>query len=314
MKIVRSVGICLAIFLVGMLRPAQAQSPSSIPGLLRVDTVVATSDDSFLKQFSYPVDTQAASGSCVLIGRKNGAYYALTAAHVVSGPAVEGGISVVVNKIPYKAKVVSSFAASGLDLALISFQHSGFLPLAILFPNLQAALAEEGSYSLRGWRQVGSDRSVATVVGYSTASDAVTEPMYRKVVVSLQDRIDANKDGYEFAYEAATFPGMSGGGVFAWLVNTGDFLKEAQAGQAPMYRPSFPVLIGVHGRSEGYAAGGRSGLSLGVPVDLIAKALKGVSLDYGIPSSIKAILAEFDSYKGYCWKKHDFIDGKWVCS
>ena len=314
MKMFRFAGVCAAFFLVGALRPALAQDPSSIPGLLKVDTVLAVSDDSFLKQFSYPVDTQAASGSCVLIGHKNGTYYALTAAHVVAGAAVKGGLSVIVNKVPYKAKVFSSFAAAGVDMAVVGFQYPGVLPLAILFPNLQAALADESSFSLRGWRQVSPDRSVATVIGYSAASDVVTAPMTRKVVVSLQDRIKGNKDGYEFAYDAATYPGMSGGGIFAWMANTGDFVEEAKAGVKPVFRPSFPVLIGVHGRSEGYAAGGRSGLSLGVPVDLIAKTLKGVSSSFGIPSSLKEILAEFDSYKGYCWKEPVLLEGKWVCS
>ena len=58
----------------------------------------------------------------------------------------------------------------------------------------------------------------------------------------------------------------------------------------------FPVLLAVHGRSEGYGDQGRSGISLGVPiVDDIKNHLDSKSDEYGIKIGEKEIRSYVDN-------------------
>lgn len=293
--------------------PAWARTPSDMPGMLKADTVVAVSDDSQLRFLVHPVNTQAGSGSCVVVGKKVGTYFALTAAHVVANSSINGGFSVDINGQAYKARKISTFENKGIDLAIISFNYSGELPVAIMHSSLKLLLDKEGSYGLFGYQSIDQMRSVATVAGYSMPSEAVTKPLFRKIVVSLKDRISGNKAGYELAYDAATYPGMSGGGVFAWVSNVGDFMRSAESGKPSQLMPSFPVLIGIHGKSEEYTTGGRSGLSLGLPIDLVSTQINEKAPLLGAPSSLKDVLARLDEYESVCWNKSDFVNGRWAC-
>ncbi len=58
------------------------------------------------------------------------------------------------------------------------------------------------------------------------------------------------------------------------------------------------ALVAIHGRSEKYHSGGRSGLSLGVPVDLINDYLIDNSKRLGIPGTQEAIEETINSQ--YC--------------
>jgi len=299
--------------------PSQFQSttgfPSGIPDILHVDTVVAVMDDSQLKSFVYPVNTQAGSGTCVVVGKIRNTYYALTAAHVVKEDSVKGGFSVIINGVNYVASKVPAFVYKGIDLAIISFNYSGNLPLAVMHSNLSNALKSEVSFEIPGYENISPSNSTVTVAGYSMSSDAIDRPVFRKMTVSLQDRIKSNQNGYELAYPAATFPGMSGGGIFAWVINSRSNWKEYSKGIKPIHRPSFPILIGIHGKSEGYLGAGRSGISLGIPVDIIANQTKNESVRMGIPNAISTILAALDGYKNVCWLplKMNMSTGKFLC-
>ena len=79
-------------------------------------------------------------------------------------------------------------------------------------------------------------------------------------------------------YQASTVPGMSGGPIIGYR------------GMNPVKVSSLPIgevlpigLIAIHGRSEDYIGGGRSGMSLAVPVDLAKDYLTKNSDDLGIP-------------------------------
>ena len=123
-------------------------------------------------------------------------------------------------------------------------------------------------------------------------SKSVSVPIFRKISAVLLDRARGNKDGYEVLYEASTVPGMSGGPIVGW--------REACLTQNEGFystTPSYFSLIAIHGRSEAYGAG-RSGMSLGVPIDLISDYLSKNSSKYGIPikdSELRALVN-----KQYC--------------
>lgn len=310
--------LLIASSLLAFVLPASvwARTPSGMPSMLKANTVVAVSNDSQLRSFVHPVSTQAGSGSCVVIGKREGTYFALTAAHVVSGSSINGGFSVDINGAAYEARKISSFEGKGVDLAIVSFNYPANLPIAIMQPSLKILLDKENTYGMYGYQSVDGSRSVATVAGYSMPSEAVTRPIFRKITVSLQDRINGNKDGFEFAYDAATYPGMSGGGIFAWIMNNPDekeIMKEIMAGKKFELMPAFPVLIGIHGKSEEYSSGGRSGLSLGIPIDLVSLQLTEKASEIGAPTTLKEALARLDELKDVCWNKSDYVNGQWVC-
>ena len=126
--------------------------------------------------------------------------------------------------------------------------------------------------------------------GISMPSGAVTVPIYRFTEFVIQERAHGNKDGYELLYAASTVPGMSGGPIIGYR----EFGKINQ-GKCDF---SGIALLAIHGRSEKYHSGGRSGLSLGVPVDLIKDYLVSNSERLGIPVNQNDIESTLSSQ--YC--------------
>ena len=94
-------------------------------------------------------------------------------------------------------------------------------------------------------------------------SGAVTVPILRYTEFALQERAEGNLNGYEMIYQASTVPGMSGGPIIGYRGMNAVKVSSLPFGEV------LPIgLIAIHGRSEDYVGGGRSGMSLAVPVDL----------------------------------------------
>ena len=88
-------------------------------------------------------------------------------------------------------------------------------------------------------------------------------------------RAKGNQNGYEAIYLAtSTVPGMSGGPIIGARIcaqrNPEYFTPSKFSGSGWSDSGAYPGVIGMHGMSEEYLdSGGRSGTSLGIPLDLI---------------------------------------------
>lgn len=221
------------------------------------------------------IETPGSSGSGVIIGFKDGVFTALTAAHVMSDfNSTEKFYAV---SLPYnkRYKIISTdFPSKGnLDIAVVRFKATEPLYIQPLNFFINAPTTEGSEW--------GTDNDGARGAGISLPSGAVTVPIMRFNEFATQPRAEGNKDGYEFLYIASTVPGMSGGPIVGW--------RQACETEGVYKGAGYFSLIAIHGRSEEYSSGGRSGLSLAVPVQLIENFLRKKSTTYGIPSTIEAI-------------------------
>ena len=117
------------------------------------------------------------------------------------------------------------------------------------------------------------------VAGISLPTGAIQVPLFRISTAEMQSRANGNQNGYEAIYAAtSTVPGMSGGGVFGARLCP-NFSHNGRSSWG-----AYPGLIAIHGMSEGYGDGqGRSGVSLGVPIDLAISYLGDNAKALGIP-------------------------------
>ena len=111
-------------------------------------------------------------------------------------------------------------------------------------------------------------------------------------------------------YKSSTVPGMSGGPVLGKRFISCDSpttkFNQDKDGHEMLYKDAksivnmnrmvadnaifgYLTLLGIHGRSEEYHSGGRSGLSLGIPIDLIKDYLVDNSDRLGIPVTEKDV-------------------------
>lgn len=124
------------------------------------------------------------------------------------------------------------------------------------------------------------------VAGVSIPTKAIPIAITRFSSAELLARVNGNKDGYEAVYTtASTVPGMSGGGVFAARACPDLIVKERED-KKPRYEELglYAGIIAMHGRSEEYgSSGGRSGVSLGIPMALLTNYLAHNSGRLGIP-------------------------------
>jgi len=257
-----------------------------------VAPVNAQNLNGLLKRTSFIVLGPSGDGTGFAIGRKNGFIYFLTAAHVVGQSNNESEVMTSPNEYQ-SVEVIKRFA--GKDIAIARFPYSGsdILPLAInsFLPYPSPNTAESaGSVNLRS--SVDTVTSKAIVSGFSLPTSAVKIRVHRIINAEVVDQIQGNVDGYDLLYQASTIPGMSGGPVvgFRDCSNTGGFALGISPNSV------FPVLLAVHGRSEGYGDQGRSGISLGVPiVDDIKVHLDSKSDEYGIKIGEKEIRTYVDN-------------------
>jgi hypothetical protein len=125
------------------------------------------------------------------------------------------------------------------------------------------------------------------VAGVSLPTKAIPIPLMRSTSAEIISRVVGNKDGYELIYTSpSTVAGMSGGGVYGARV-----CPEVIVKQDPTTKRTWEIdsglyagVVAIHGRSEEYGnSGGRSGVSLGVPMALIKNYLISNSGRLGVP-------------------------------
>jgi len=233
---------------------------------------VETAD--IMKSITVGILTPSGAGSGVVIGKKGDVYSILTSKHVLSGLAGGDGLEVYspVTKKYYPVKDKQFFNSSSADIALVRFESRDELKIAIInfFYSAKSMLLASGIEPLgKLW---GVDTAGGRGAGISMPTKAITVPVLRYTEFSLQERAVGNRDGYEFIYQASTVPGMSGGPITGYRK-----FEDSSVGAIG--------LIAIHGRSEEYASGGRSGTSLAVPIDLVSGYLRANSVMFGIPAT-----------------------------
>lgn len=146
------------------------------------------------------VETAAAGGSAVLIGRRSGFYTALTAKHVVSASAASE-IEISVNGTYVDVEEVL-LPFPDLDLAIVRFRSDLNLPLAYI-PSMDSGF----------WQEIG-DWSGVVVEGFSNSSSSVRSVVKRSSPGSILAFVDDNAEGYNLLHSAVTTTGISGGPIF----------------------------------------------------------------------------------------------------
>ena len=226
------------------------------------------------------VETQGMPGSAVVIGKKGDTYLALTAAHVLKDVNSEeeaavkslatGKSYIISNTIKldprFDISAIEFSADENINLSLLDFIGAERFPC----PAVDPALPNFKIKVRADWKACYMQVQAA---GVSAPSGAITVPMLRITEHQwMMPRVTGNRDGYEFMYEASTVPGMSGGGVFAQRQYSDCVHSQALS------------LLAIHGRSEDYISGGRSGVSLAVPLILVKDQILAMADKYGIPT------------------------------
>lgn len=228
-----------------------------------------------LKSVTVGIETAAGSGSGVVIGKKGNVWVALTAKHVYKGSnSNEIKVYSPVSKQYYEVLDTASIAEKDIDIGIVKFKSDDDLPIAILNFNLLTTSSPSQRPAGKQWGVLFDGGMGA---GVSMPSGAVTVPVLRYTSFNLQERAEGNLNGYEFLYQASTVPGMSGGPILGYRAmnpkNPNDIVRSV-----------LPVgLIAIHGRSEDYISGGRSGMSLAVPIDMAKNYLTKNADNLGIP-------------------------------
>ena len=245
--------------------------------------------NNLLKRTSFVVLGPSGDGTGFAIGKRNGFIYFLTAAHVVGKADNESEVLVtpdkykrveVLKRFPDKDIVVARFSYSGVDI--LPLVINSFLP----YPSPNTAESYTPELNLRS--SINTVTNKAIVSGFSLPTAAVKSRVHRVINSEVVEQIQGNTDGYDLLYQASTIAGMSGGPVIGFrdCSNNGGFALGISPNSV------FPVLLAVHGRSEGYGDQGRSGISLGIPIiNNIKGYLEGKSDEYGIKIGEKEIRA-----------------------
>ena len=165
-----------------------------------------------------------------------------------------------------------------------------------------------GSFNGRTWNDEWEIQGTPLIGGVSIPSRSITVPIFRFSTAQMQTRAVGNQRGYEAIYSAtSTVPGMSGGGVFGTRVCSDiNEIKTSESESSNWVRltgGAYPGLIAIHGMSEEYgSSGGRSGTSLGIPLDLFTDYLVKNADKYGIPLGKKYVTQVMD----FCMNKGMF--------
>jgi len=236
------------------------------------------------------VETPAADGTGTIIGRRDGTLTFLTSGHVIpqGSKLSEFTLFSPLKKVRFKLASIAYPLGKKVDIAVGTFKvpagEDDFM--TAYMPTLYCEATTSGI--LRNWCV---DSLGARMGGYSIPSKGITLPVFRFNEFALQDRAYGNQKGYEFIYEAATYPGMSGSPIFA------DYDKNLDHNYRCSSRGLYYGLVAIHGQSESYERQGnnlgRSGISLGVPVDLIKEYLLNNAESLGIPRTSRQALNDF---------------------
>ena len=232
---------------------------------------------SIIQDFVVGIGTPSGSGSGVIIGRKGNTYTLLTAKHVIASFNKNDSYEIYSPKTKkyYDVIGVSYPPNKGLDIMMVQFKSNDQLTIAVINEFYKNPFVLQQSNVSKAWK-VAIDGVRGG--GISMPTKAVTIPIFRFIEAALLERAVGNRNGYEFLYQASTVPGMSGGPLVGW--------RAVNCGNSNFPPQGYFSLLAIHGRSEGYdQGGGRSGISLGVPIDLISEYLKINSKKFGIPVS-----------------------------
>ena len=225
---------------------------------------------------------QGSDGSAVVIGKKNDFYFVLTVKHLLGDINEEYYVQLPSGNIS-RLKIEKIFANSDLAVGKFKSKEKLFtLPLNTFLPYPAPNTPEESQYdNLRLRSEFDTVKTVARVGGFSLPTNAVKLKLFRIIDASLVALVRNNVDGYNLLYQASTVPGMSGGAVVGFRDCANDRLGFTLTISPAL---NFPTLIGIHGRSEDYHGEGRSGISLGIPIEgKIKNFLKNKKNEYGIP-------------------------------
>jgi tetratricopeptide (TPR) repeat protein len=224
-------------------------------------------------------------GSGIIVARQGDLYTVATNRHVVCGqgsrskvPAGETYELGMADGQKYRVKAASvKLIGTDLDLAIVQFRSSRKYPVA----------------------QLGSAGGVKTEDVVYTAGFPLEQPGFSfnqgGVIAIVDKRIEGDRGGYTMMYDAATLPGMSGGGVF-----------DAN-GQ----------LVAIHGQGERYSKNTeiddeskvdtKIGLNRGIPIRWLVQGLASA----GISISENGTLSTLTTTKTQVAVSADeyFIDG-----
>jgi len=263
---------------------------------------------SYAKSITLGIETPSGSGSGIIIGKKGNTYFFLTSKHVVTGnPKNEEFYAYSVKDDKPIRKRILSFEKpeewDGIDASIGSFKSEESLVPALIFPFETTEHASgyrwQPLYNFNGRRYNNTWRiqGPISVAGVSIPTRAITVPIFRSSIINMLDRANGNQNGYEAIYTAtSTVPGMSGGPVLGARICRTEkaiALKNFESVNANL--GIYPGVIAMHGMSEEYLqSGGRSGTSLGIPLDLLINYLGNNHKKYGIPVG--------EAYTNSAWK------------
>lgn len=219
--------------------------------------------NSLLKRSSFVVMGPSGDGTGFSIGQKDGFIYFLSAAHVVGQLDNESEVSITDEQFE-SVEVIQRFPGKDIVLARFRYSDQNIIPLIInSFLPYPSPNTPESAGIVNLKSSVNTVTGKSKVSGFSLPTSAIKIRVHRVIDSEIVQQISGNKDGYDLLYQASTIPGMSGGPVIGYrdCSNNGGFALGISPASV------FPVLLAVHGRSEGYGDQGRSGISLGVPIE-----------------------------------------------
>lgn len=251
----------------------------------------------YAKSITLGIETPSGSGSGIIIGKKGNTYFFLTSKHVVTGnPKNEEFYAYSVKDDKPIRKRILSFEKpeewDDIDASIGSFKSEESLVPALIFPFETTEYASgyrwQPLYNFNGRRynNTWGIQGPISVAGVSIPTRAITVPIFRSSIINMLDRANGNQNGYEAIYTAtSTVPGMSGGPVLgARICRTEKAIALRNFGSVNANLGIYPGVIAMHGMSEEYLqSGGRSGTSLGIPLDLLINYLGNNHRKYGIP-------------------------------
>lgn len=296
--------------------------------------------EDFSRSVSVAIETQSASGSGVIVGKKDNTYALITAKHVLGSSLIAEDFEVLPVTGPHKGKRYSVDKVIDIpgdfDVAVLLFRSKDELSIAPILTQAPDFIrrSEFGpdhnpkgfkhynpkfeslrtySHDLSGINQYRYGKYVHTlgdpiVAGFALPSASINTYLFRFSPLKIMDKIQGNKDGYDLIYLAtSTVPGMSGGGAFGArrCPQREDWYQDAKRMNTikNSMTATYYGVLAVHGRSEAYgSSSGRSGVSLGVPLDSLTNFFKANSTKLGIPIGRQYVKL----VKGLCAKDGGF--------